>query len=91
MSSTSMNSRPSHSILPSPSLAAISSAATIVVKEFAIARRMPVRMKGTVAGSATCRKICARVAPRDCAARILLGAMADTPAAVLRMTMKTVV
>src|SRR5919205_13887 len=39
MSSTSMNIRPSHSILPSPSLAAISSAATIVVKEFAIASR----------------------------------------------------
>ena len=53
MSSTSMNSRPSHSILPSPSLAAISSAATMVVKELAIASRMPVRMYGTVAGSAT--------------------------------------
>src|SRR5216683_2564885 len=39
MSSTSMNIRPSHSILPSPSLAAISSAATMVVKELAIASR----------------------------------------------------
>ena len=56
-----------------------------------MARRIPVRMYGTVAGSATWRKICARVAPSDCAARILLGAMADTPAAVFRMTMKIVV
>jgi hypothetical protein len=72
-------------------LAAISSAATIVVNEFAIASRMPVRMYGTVAGSATWKKICVRVAPRDCAARILFGAMADTPAAVFRITMKIVV
>ena len=63
----------------------------MVTKEFAIAKRMPVRMKGIVAGNATCRKICPRLAPSERAARILLGATADTPAAVLMMTMNTVV
>ena len=56
-----------------------------------MASRMPVRMYGTVAGSATWKKICPRVAPSAWAARILLFAMAETPAAVLRMTMKIVV
>ena len=52
--------RPSQIILPSPLLAATSSAATMVTNELAIASRMPVRMYGTVAGRATKKKICGR-------------------------------
>jgi hypothetical protein len=91
ISSINMYMRPFQSMTPRPSLAEISSAATMVVNEFAIARRMPVRMNGTVAGSPTKKKICAGDAPSACAARILFGAIAETPAAVLMMTMKIVV
>jgi hypothetical protein len=63
----------------------------MVTKEFAMASRIPVRMCGTVAGSATSAKTCARLAPRHCAARTLSRATAPTPAAVAITTTKTVV
>lgn len=62
----------------------------MVTNEFAMASRMPVKMKGTVAGSVTRKKICVSLAPRARAARILLGEIEETPAAVLRMMMKIV-
>ena len=47
-------------------------------------------MKGTVAGRVTRKKSCCFDAPRDCAARSLLGSIEATPAAVLMVTVNTV-
>src|SRR3954466_8929686 len=75
---------------PMPESAARISAGMMLMKDDAIAMRMPVTMYGAAEGITTRRKICSSLAPRHCAARWRMTGARITPAVVLMSTMKKV-
>ncbi|MNN34214.1 hypothetical protein D3C81_1480100 [compost metagenome] len=77
-------------INPTPLLAATISAPIIAIKEEPMARRMPVNIYGTVAGTITWSKICHSDAPILRAERTLSSSTAKAPLMVFRRTMNRV-
>ena len=73
-----------------PESAARISAGMMLMKDEAMAMRMPVTMYGAADGITTSRKICNWLAPRHSAARCRMTGARITPAVVLISTMKNV-